>query len=147
MLKINLKSGIDKLLFGMKEKDVKALYGEPDKTYKDDDKNIIWLYNAAMLRLTFYADEDFRLGYIIASHPELELFGQKIIGQEWNAAEKLAGDNKIKAFEKENFDTYENYFNEANWVIFQVEFGKVVKVELGATINSKDDEFDWKFNA
>lgn len=146
-MKINLKSGIDKLLFGMKEKDVKALYGEPDKTYKDDDKNNIWLYNNAMLRLTFYADEDFRLGYIIASHPELELFGQKIIGQEWKTAEKLAEANKVKSFEKENFDTYENYFNESNWVIFQVEFGKVVKVELGATINVKDDEFDWKFKA
>lgn len=146
-MKINLKSGIDNLLFGMKEKDVKALYGEPDKTYKDDDKNNIWLYNSGMLRLTFYADEDFRLGYIIASNPNLDLFGSKVIGQEWKAAEKLTGDNKVKSFEKENFDTYENYFNEDNWVIFQVEFGKVVKVELGATINLKDDEFDWKFNA
>lgn len=146
-MNINLKSGIDKLLFGMKEKDVKALYGEPDKTYKDDDKNNIWLYNSAMLRLTFYADEDFRLGYIIASNPGLELFGTKVIGQEWKATEKLTADNKVKGFEKENFDTYENYFNEDNWVIFQVEFGKVVKVELGATINLKDDEFDWKFNA
>lgn len=131
----------------MKEKDVKVLYGEPDKIYKDDDKNNIWLYNNAMLRLTFYADEDFRLGYIIASNPNLELFGNKVIGQEWKAAEKLTADNKVKGFEKENFDTYENYFNEDNWVIFQVEFGKVVKVELGATINLKDDEFDWKFNA
>jgi hypothetical protein len=146
-MKINLKSGIDKLLFGMKEKDVKALYGEPDRTYKDEDKNIIWLYNNEMLRLTFYADEEFRLGYIIASHPDLELFGQKVTGQEWKAAEKVADANKVKGFEKENFDTYENYFNEASWVIFQVEFGKVVKVELGATINVKDDEFDWKFNA
>lgn len=131
----------------MKEKDVKALYGEPDRTYKDEDKNNIWLYNNAMLRLTFYTDEDFRLGYIIASSPELEFFGEKVIGQDWKAAEKLADANKVKGFEKENFDTYENYFNEANWAIFQVEFGKVVKVELGATINVKDDEFDWKFNA
>jgi hypothetical protein len=146
-MEINLKSGVDKLLFGMKEKDVKALYGEPDKTYKDEDRNIIWLYNSAMLRLTFYADEDFRLGYIIASHPELELFSQKIIGQDWKGIEKFAGDNKIKAFEKGSFDTVDNYFNEANWVIFQVEFGRVVKVELGATIDVKNDEFDWKFKA
>lgn len=142
-MKIQLKSGVDKLLFGMKEKDVTAIYGEPDRNYKDEDKNIIYLYNTQKLRLTFYADEDFRLGYIIASHPELELFGKQVIGMSWGEVEKASS---VKKFEKETIDTVENYFNEDNWVLFQVEFGEVIKVEVGAIINSKD-EFDWKFKA
>ncbi len=145
-MKINLKAGVGELLFGMKEKDVKAVYGEPDRVYKDEDKNIIYLYNALKLRLTFYQDEDLRLGYIITSNPDLELAGSKIIGQKWADVQKLANDNKIKSFEKENFDAADNYFNEANWVIFQVEFDEVIKVELGAIIKP-DDEFDWKFKA
>ncbi|MEN9982019.1 MAG: hypothetical protein RL542_1806, partial [Bacteroidota bacterium] len=40
--------------------------------------------------------------------------------------------------------TFENYFNEENWIIFQTEFEEVVKFEIGAIINAKD-EFDWKF--
>ena len=60
---VHLKSGVDKLLFGMKEKDVKILYGEPDKQFKDEDKNIIYLYNEKKLRLTFYQDEEFRQHY------------------------------------------------------------------------------------
>ena len=44
-MKINLKSGIDKLLFGMKQNDVIALYGKPDKNYKDEDENLILVYN------------------------------------------------------------------------------------------------------
>ncbi len=140
-MKIQLKSGVDKLLFGMKEKDVKTIYGEPDRTYKDEDKNIIYVYNAPKLRLTFYADEDFRLGYIIASHTTLELFGNPVIGMPWTDLEKISS---VKKFEKETIDTIENYFNEDNWVLFQVEFGEVTKVEVGAIINSKD-EFDWKF--
>ena len=143
-MKINLKSGIGELLFGMKEKDVKAVYSEPDRTYKDEDKNTIYLYNALKLRLTFYQDEDFRLGFITTSNPELELAGNKLIGQKWADVEKLAADNKLKDFEKESFDMADNYFNESNWIIFQVEFDEVVKVELGAIINS-NDEFDWKF--
>lgn len=142
-MKIQLKSGVDKLLFGMKEKDVKAIYGEPDRNYKDEDKNIIYVYNAQKLRLTFYADEDLRLGYIIGSHPELELFGKQVIGMPWTEVERASS---VKKFEKETIDTIENYFNEDNWVLFQVEFGEVVKVEVGAIINSKD-EFDWKFKA
>ena len=61
-MKVNSKSGIDKLLFGMKQKDVEVLYGKPNKQFKDEDENIIYLYNALKLRLTFYEDEAFRLG-------------------------------------------------------------------------------------
>ena len=50
----------------------------------------------------------------------------------------------IKSLEIENFDTVDNYFNESNWMIFQVEYNEVIRFELGATINDKD-EFDWKF--
>lgn len=143
---INLKSGVDKLLFGMKEKDVKALYGEPGRQFKDEDENIIYVYNDKKLRLTFYQDEDFRLGYIIVAHPGAELFSSKIIGQKWDKVAALVKDKGIVSFEKESFDTIDNHFNEANWVIFQVEYEEVVKVELGAIINNKD-EFDWKFKA
>ena len=143
-MKIILKSGIDKLLFGMKEKDVKALYGEPTRQFKDDENNIIYQYNDKKLRLTFYADEDLRLGYIISSNAGLELFAGKVVGEAWPVLEpKLTGKGLV-SFEKENFDTTDNYFNEANWIIFQVEFDEVTRVELGAAINKKD-EFDWKF--
>jgi hypothetical protein len=30
----NEKNGIDKLIFGMKQKDVTAIYGKPDRNYK-----------------------------------------------------------------------------------------------------------------
>ncbi len=143
-MEINLRSGIDKLLFGMQEEDVTLLYGKPSRTYKDEDKNTIYLYNDKKLRLTFYADEDFRLGYIIASGKDLKLFGQPVIGNKWEALTKVLLQNNVKDFEQENYDSVENFFNEANWAIFQVEYGEVIRVEVGATINS-NDEFDWKF--
>jgi hypothetical protein len=145
-MEIKLKEGIGELKFGMKQKDVEAVLGMPDRQHKDDDKNIIYLYNTAKLRLTFYADEDFRFGYLIVSHPETKLLSGKIIGTLWAETENKLKNNGIKDFEKETFDSLENYFNEANWVIIQAEFGEVIRVELGAIINTKD-EFDWKFNA
>ena len=143
-MKVNLKAGVDKLLFGMKQQNVKAIYGEPDREYKDDEENIIYVYNKEKFRLTFYSDEDFRLGYIISANPELELFSNKIIGQKWSDVAAVLKENKITSFEKEPFDITDNYFNEDNWVIFQVEFDEVDTLELGAVFNSKD-EFDWKF--
>ncbi|MES2486615.1 MAG: hypothetical protein V4581_11810 [Bacteroidota bacterium] len=143
-MKIKLKSGIDGLVFGMKEKDVKALYGEPSRQFKDDENNNIYLYDDKKLRLTFYVEEDFKLGYIVASAKDLELFSEKVIGQTWAAIQPKLIAGGIKDFETETFDITDNNFNEANWVIFQVEYNEVVRVELGAAINNKD-EFDWKF--
>lgn len=143
-MKINPKIGIDQLVFGMKQKDVVAVYGKPDKEYKDEDSNVIFLYNSQKMRLTFYEDEDLRLGYIITSNTELELFSENIIGKPIDTIEQLVTNKGIKALEKENFDSVDNYFNESNWMIFQVEYNEVIRFELGAIFNDKD-EFDWKF--
>jgi hypothetical protein len=143
-MKINPKNGIDKLLFGMQQNDVIALYGKPNRNYKDEDDNVIFAYNALKMRLTFYQDEAFKLGYIVASSPDLELFGNKVIGKKISAIKKELAVKGITKFTQEDFDTFENYFNEDNWFILQTEFDEVVKFEIGAIINAKD-EFDWKF--
>ncbi len=143
-MKINTKNGIDKLLFGMKQNDVTAIYGKPDRNYKDEDDNVIFAYNKLKMRLTFYQEEAFKLGYIVASSPDLELFGNKIIGIKIAEVKKALTAKAITKFTQEDFDTFENYFNEENWFILQTEFNEVVKFEIGAIINAKD-EFDWKF--
>ena len=143
---IHLKNGIDQLLFGMKQKDVIALYGNPTQNYKDEDENVIFTYHPLKVRLTFYQDEDFRLGYIVASSLDLLLFDNKIIGRETTEVIQDLSAKGITKFTQESFDTIENYFNESNWITLQTEFGEVVKVEIGAIINDKD-EFDWKFKA
>lgn len=143
-MKINPKHGIDKLLFGMKQNDVTTLYGKPDRNYKDEDDNVIFAYNKLKMRLTFYKEEELKLGYIVASSPQLELFGYILINRKISAVQKDLGTKGITKFTQEEFDTFENYFNEENWIIFQTEFDEVIKFEIGAIINQKD-EFDWKF--
>lgn len=143
-MKIHLKNGIDKLLFGMKQQDVMALYGKPNREYKDEDNNLIFAYNNLKMRLTFYQDEDFRLGYIVASSPDLELFGNTVIGKKSTQVKQDLQTKGIVKFALEDFDTFENWFNEDHWFILQTEFDEVVKFEIGAIINNKD-EFDWKF--
>ena len=143
-MKINLKEGAGGLIFGMKQNDVKALYGNPDKEFRDEDGNAIWLYNARKLRLTFYADENLRFGYVITTNPEATLLGNPMIGGDVLAIKQFLFENGLSKWEQEDYDMAENHFNEANWLILQSEFGKVVKLELGAIINDKD-EFEWKF--
>jgi hypothetical protein len=136
------KFGIDKLLFGMKQKDVEALYGKANKQFKDEDGNQILVYNVLKMRLTFYEDEQFKLGYIIASNPDLQIDNKKLIGR--NIADTKQDFPQFKSYEVENFDLSENHFNEDNWIIFVTEFDEITKIEMGAIINN-NDEFDWKF--
>ena len=145
-MQIKPKFGVDQLLFGMIQTDVKKIYGNPDKQFKDEDRNIIYLYNKQKMRLTFYEDEDFRLGYIIASHPEMTLFDNKILGRKVSEVQKELEKQQFKTWEKEDFDSVENHFNEDHWLILQSEYDQIIKVEIGAIIKNQD-EFDWKFGA
>lgn len=143
---INPKTGVDQLVFGMKQKDVVSLYGNPDKTFEDDDKNKILLYNDLKIRLTFYEDEDFKLGYIKSSNKNLVLFSEKIMNESWVKIASLLDKKGLKSLEKEENDSIENYFNESNWMTFQVEYNEVISFELGVTFTEKD-ECNWKFKS
>ncbi len=143
MMIINLKNGIDNLLFGMKQKDVELLYGKPSKQYTDEEGNVICLYNRQKWSLTFYEDEEFRLGYIICSHPEATILDKKVLGRN---IEVVKNELPFKSWTKEDFDTTENHFNESNWLILQSEYDDIIRVEMGAIIND-NDEFDWKFKS
>ena len=140
-MKVNTKNGIDQLLFGMQQKDVIALYGTPNKEFEDEEQNIIFLYNKLQLRLTFYQDEAMKLGYMITSNPEVTLLDKKVIGLD---VETIKKELPFKSWEVEDFDSTENHFNESNWLVLQSEFGRIIRVEIGAIIND-NDEFEWKF--
>jgi hypothetical protein len=60
-MKINLKNGIDQLIFGMKQKMLPLYTVKPDRNYKDEDDNVIFAYNTLKIRLTFYKEEEFKL--------------------------------------------------------------------------------------
>ena len=144
-MEIKLKFGLDQLLFGMKQKDVEAIYGKPDRQYNDDEDHLVYMYNTHKMRLTFYEDEDYKLGYITTTNENITLFGSKIIGENWSTVSKILETKKISKFELEVVDGTDNYFFESNWLFVNVDFEKVFKIELGAIFTSNEDEFDWKF--
>ncbi|MBF0693478.1 MAG: hypothetical protein IR153_00300 [Flavobacterium sp.] len=145
-MKIIPRKGVDELLFGMTQKDVEAIYGPADRVYEDEDDNIVALYYDKKLRLTFYEDENFKLGYIITANPKSSLFDSNVIGKQPDEVKRKLEAHNIKSWQQEEFDISVSHYNEQNWLTLESEFGEVVKVELGAMINDKD-EFEWAFKA
>jgi hypothetical protein len=144
-MEIKLKYGIDNLLFGMKEQDVIKILGKPDSSYKDEDENIVFIYNSRKLRLTFYKEEDFRLGYMTTSNSMVKLFNSSLIGKNWSEVYPILEKNKVKYFESDTTEGILSYFNEENWLFFHLDYNEIVKIEIGAVFKEKEDDFDWKF--
>ncbi|WP_396210144.1 hypothetical protein [Flavobacterium sp.] len=144
LMEIKLKYGIDNLLFGMKEQDVTKLLGKPDTQYKDEEENVVLLYNARKLRLIFYKEEAFRLGYMTTTNPMVKLFATTVIGKNWSDVYPVLEKSKVKAFETDTSEGMMSYFNEENWLFVHVDYNEIVKIEVGAVFSDKD-EFDWKF--
>ena len=138
---ISPKLGIDNILFGMKQKNIIETIGMPSKKFEDEDQNIILIYNSLKLILTFYEEEDFRLGFIVCANPDATLFDKKVIGTA--AADISKNVSQIKKWELEDFDTFVQYFDVDNWLILVNEYDIITKIEIGAII--KDDEFVWAF--
>ncbi len=136
--------GIGPLLFGMKRPDIEKHLGAPDAIFKDEDHNPVLVYNDKMLQLTLYLEEDLRLGYIICAHPETELQGEKIIGKPAAEVLETLPKKMYGPWERDVQECLTRHFSEAQWLILQEEFSRVIKVELGAEINDKD-EMVWKF--
>lgn len=142
-MNINPKNGIGELLFGMKQNHVENLLGTPDKQFKDEEDNIVYMYNEQKLRLTFYEDEAFRLGYVVVSNANVTLFDKKLIGRSVKEVVAELPVTVFKDWETAEEDGIVTDFNEDNWLIFISEFDTITKIEVGALI--ENDEFVWKF--
>lgn len=143
-MELKLKFGLEQLLFGMKETHIVDIYGRPDKIYEDEDLNKILVYNQIKSRLTLYKDEEFRLGYITTLHPELKIFNTNIMNLKKEEVITFFKTHKIFNWETEQIDGVEMFFDENNWLFLHFDFDQLVKIEMGAVFNMKD-EFEWKF--
>jgi hypothetical protein len=53
--------------------------------------------------LTFYKEEEFKLGYMVASNPKLELFGNKVVNRKISEVKKNWL-QRVANFTQEEFD-------------------------------------------
>lgn len=144
-MNLKLKEGIDDLLFGSSINFTEKNLGKPDKIYEDEEENKKYQYNQQKLTLTFYKETDFRLAYIQTSHEDIEILASKIIGKDIEAVLDFFESKGIEDFKYEDYDSFETYTNEDNWLVLNVEYGIVDEIEIGVIIND-DDEYEWKIN-
>lgn len=143
-MKLKLEIGIGRLKFGLSESEVEELLGIPDKNIKDPDSDdsIIWIYNDEKIRLTFYKDEERRLGYMETSNPNLALDQFVIIDTNIDLVKQEFSINNITEWEIEDYHSFTSYFNEDFWLTLHVEYGRVTSIQLGVPFIN-EEEYKW----
>ena len=139
-------TGIDNITFGMKPEEVASILGEPDAKWWDERTEVfqeeVYEYHPQKLQLTFYHHEDGRLGYIRCANPDLRFADHPIIQQPINWVKTEVFRIPDADWEFENFSGWQSHFFEPAWLSLSVEFGVVIKIELGVPFNP-NDMFDW----
>ncbi|MDB4291949.1 hypothetical protein N9954_00975 [Maribacter sp.] len=138
------KIGVDKLKFGMSQKDIFEILGSPDRKRidEDDDDLLLLEYNKIRLRLTIYLNEQNRLGYMRTSNPDLMFNGNRIIGSQIDLVKKDIFGKIIDTWEVEEHDFFITHSNDNVWLTLDEEFGTVTNVEVGVTFLNGED-YDW----
>ncbi len=136
--------GLENIKFGMFQKMIYETLGLPDKIREDEDDsdNIYLEYNKLKIRLTIYKNEDFRLGYLCTSNPNLTYNNLKLIDCDVDWVKDKVFGNLIHNWEIDNYDTFSTHGDDKYWITLNVEYGRVISLELGAPWKN-EEEYDW----
>jgi len=141
---VKCNKGFDEYYFGDSIDNLKLLFGEPNRIIKnEEEKKDVWQYNNLYSRISFYQDGDnaMRFGYLETSNPMAQLFEKLIIGKKIIEVKNNLEIIGISGWEIERYDSFENHFNESNWLSLGVDYDRVTYIEIGVQI--KGDEFLW----
>lgn len=130
-MEIKIGVGLDNLVFGMSQEEVKNILGIPDKVTDTEKENgIVYYFNNKLIKTKFDKDENLRLYSIEVYNPEAVLFNQKILNKTKNEIINLIQDAGYNKIEYEDYDTFDTIFCEEIWSTFTFEFDRLRNIEF-----------------
>jgi hypothetical protein len=142
-MEIKIGIGLDNLIFGMSQDEVKSILGMADKiTETEKEEGIVCYFNKLLIKTKFDKNEDCRMYSIEVFNPEAIMFGQKIIDADMQKILKILESNDCEKIEREDYDTFETIFCEEIWSTFLFEFDRLRSVEFSPLFGD-DDKIIW----
>ncbi len=107
----------------------------------DDENQLICEYSDAKITLSYYKNEDGKLGYIRSSNSELLINDLNVIDKDVNEVLTHV-DSNLYSWEEEEYELFKTYFHQDYWLTLNVEYNRVISIELGVPFRD-DNHFDW----
>ena len=141
---IILGQGFDDIRFGMKEPEIIAILGFPDKKYESDyDLHLEYFSLKCDLWLL---KEDGRLHWIRTSNPQVRIFDRLAIDKNKQEIIPFLSSKLDDKLEIENYSSFETYSFETNWLTLSFEFDRVTHVEFGHFWSDDDEPEIWQID-
>ena len=142
-MEIKIGRGLDNLIFGMTQDEVKSTLGQPNKiNYCELDWGIVYYFNNKLLKTTFEEDYDLRLFTIEVFNSEVIFLNQRVIGQPKEKIEQLLNENGYSSFIYEDYDTFDTFFCESINATFYFEFDCLRSI-MFSSLFSDDNIIAW----
>ena len=137
--KIKIGIGLDDLIFGMSQEEVKYIAGEPDKVTEIEECGWrVYDFNDLLIKTKFDKNEDYKMDRIEVLNPEVLVFNQKIINKRKSEILDLLELNGYCEIEEEDYDLFDTILCEEIWMDFSFEFGRLKSVEIGPLFDNGD---------
>lgn len=130
--------GLGKILFGMREPDLIEALGPADKAY-DDDMGRYLQYDALRCTLWLDPEQDGRLHWIVCSHPDLTLLGQRLMGRPRDEVLEHVAAQLPESIALEDHGMFESHTFEDSWVELEFAYGVLREVSFGHLFDEADE--------
>jgi len=140
-MEIKIGIGLDNLIFGMSQDEVKSILGVPNKII-DEDYSIAFYYNDKMIKTRFDKDENLKLYSIEVVNRDARMFSQNLFGKSKEEITVLLKSRGYSKIEYEDYDTFDTLFCEEIWTTFRFEFDRLHDIEFSPLFKN-DDEIIW----
>ena len=135
-MKIKIGKGLSDIYFGMSEKEVRNICGEPDREYLDDYGNRHLQYNDSKVVYKFESEYGDILGWIQVGNAKADLLGVNLFGKPQAdvvdfLTKELGEEPEIEDYQSFISVTYQNH-----WLELQFTFGEVSDINFGYLFDS-----------
>lgn len=145
-MKIKIGVGIDNIVFGMSQEEVKNLLGLPDKVSDTEwSHGVVLTFNSIMTKFKFDKKENLKLVSIETYYPDSAIFNQRIIGKEKEEIEALLHSLGYSKIEYEVYEFFETIHCDEVDTTFEFEFNRLRGIEFSPLFDS-DEEIVWPQN-
>jgi len=136
---VEIKAGIglDDVVFGMSQDDVKVILGEPDKISEIEiyDGTVDWIvyyYNSQLIEVKFELDtsNDWKLQSIVIHNSKATMFNERIIGKNKNETIELLRENGYCDIIQKDYESFETIFCKAIRSTFSFKFDRLTDIEF-----------------
>ena len=139
-MEIKIGNGCNNIVFGMSEKNVKNVLGEPNKEYcryiSSGCNHKVYQYNDLMIAPIFHEEENFKLYTIEVYNTNIRLWDFKLFNKNMEEVTSFLISKGYTTLENESYETFDTLYCDELNINFAFEFNRLTNASFSPLWNN-----------